>query len=374
MSDNLKQTPLNYIHQNLKAKMVPFAGFSMPVSYQSVKEEHSAVRNRCGIFDISHMMPVHIAGKGAAAFLEAVTTRTIAKLKSGRVQYNLLVDEKGFPVDDITILKLEDSFILVVNAANTDKVKTFFERVKSQKFSEVEINLPQDYVLLALQGPQSEENLKKSEYFSEYNFNDIDNLFFYEFMKLPFSVDDIPGFISRTGYTGEDGFEIFLPVDKGIALFENLIKNGVMPCGLAARDLLRLEVFYPLFGHEISSDHTAWVSPVTWLIHRKKEYLGRAALLQSENETEFIVTGFHLETPGVPREGYDVLCDQEVIGQVTSGAFSFLFDHGIGMAKIKKNRVDCDKLFIQIRNQPKKIKLMQESPYTGSIKKRPGQK
>ncbi|MDH4262681.1 MAG: glycine cleavage system aminomethyltransferase GcvT [Spirochaetia bacterium] len=366
----MKKTPLYEKHIELKARMVDFAGFDMPVMYAGIKDEYLAVRNNCGLFDISHMAPYLITGENPdelLLFLNHITCRDVTGLKPGKIQYNAITNSEGGLIDDITIYKIDlNRYILLVNASNSEPVYNHITGQKN-KYASIKIEGYNDYVLLAFQGKNAEQILKKVISPVE---NNLESLFFYEFTL--FTDYKVPHFLSRTGYSGEDGFEILMPSKDGIQLWNNLIKAGVTPCGLGARDILRMEVFYPLYGNELNSTRTPIESSIDWIVSSKKDYLGKHEIFKNPPSKK--VTGFVMKGKGgLPRSHYPVVNkDGKVIGEVTSGAFSFTWDRGFGMAFIEIEYCkEGESIFIDIRGLKNEAIVHLKSPYQGSIKRRP---
>ncbi len=301
-------TSLYSLHKKLGAKFIPFAGWEMPVEYSSIKEEVWAVRNACGLFDISHMGRLLI--KKGIKSLDYLTSRRIDKVKPLRVQYNLLMNEKGGVKDDITLYKLsEEEVFLCVNSANKDKVC----KGLTEKGIEVE-DISERTLQIALQGPKAVELLK--------NYYPIEDLKYYHFGVFDGTI------ISRTGYTGEDGFEIYIEVSKGLELFEELLRDCI-PCGLGARDVLRIEAGMPLYGHELSEDITPFEASLDRYVDLEKEFIGKEELLKKP--IKFKLFGMELLQRGVPREGYGIFYEGKEIGHVSSGTFSPTLQKGIGL-------------------------------------------
>lgn len=366
----MKKTPLYERHLSLNARMVEFAGFEMPVLYSGIKDEYLAVRNHCGVFDISHMYPLQITSENdeeALNFLNHLTCRSISTLKPGKVQYNAVPSSDGGLLDDITVYKLPDKgFMLLVNSANSEKILTHLKSWQEKKFPGVSIAPYENYILLALQGKDSEAHLKKVISEQEADFS---GLYFYEFTL--FNGFDRPYFLSRTGYTGEDGFEILLPAEQGLAVWDKLIASGVVPCGLGSRDTLRMEVFYPLYGNELAEDRTPLESSLDWIVSSKKDYLGKENIFSKQVQRK--VAGFKMKEKGaLPRSHYPVVdAAGQTIGEVTSGGFSFLWDRGFGMAFMDIAYCEDNKsIFIDIRGKKNEAVVYVKSPYKGSIKRR----
>ncbi len=375
----MKQTPLHKEHQKLNAKMKPFASFTMPLSYAGVKDEYWSVRKDLGLFDISHMAPILIRAENTddiIQYLNYITCRDLANLHGSQVQYNALVNEQGGVVDDITIYVLDPLvFMLIVNAANSEAVLKHLRRYQSELDSPCTIHLLSEYILLAIQGPSSEKILRSVQSID----CETGGLYHYECTKIDVkdtkhaNKEEIPKVISRTGYTGEDGFEVLLEKNLGLSLWKELIDLGVQPCGLASRDLLRMEVFYPLYGQELSSEKTPAESGIAWLISPSKEFLGKAEVLSAKEKPVKETKGFRLFEEGVARRGHEIFTkDEKKIGIVTSGSYSFQWEKGFGIAYLDVGYANTEsELFLQIRGQNKKIMILNKSPYQGSICKRP---
>lgn len=257
----LKRTPLHAAHLRAGARMVPFGGWEMPVQYTGVKAEHDAVRTRAGVFDVSHMGEFRVTGPDAEAFLQRVTTNDVTKLKPGRAQYNWLPNESGGLVDDIYVYRVgPEEFLLVVNAANIEKDWAHLQRYASG--FDVGLSDESDrWGLLAVQGPQSETLLQPH--------TDVDLSAKKKNAYFPATLLGFDVWLARTGYTGEDGFEIFVKAEEAEALWEALLALGLTPAGLGARDTLRLEAGFPLYGHEFAEDLHPLASSYTWVVKDK---------------------------------------------------------------------------------------------------------
>ncbi|MEW6422627.1 MAG: glycine cleavage system aminomethyltransferase GcvT [Deinococcota bacterium] len=334
----LKRTPLYAAHLRAGARMVPFGGWDMPVQYTGVKAEHDAVRTRAGVFDVSHMGEFRVTGPDAEAFLQRVTTNDVTKLKPGRAQYNWLPNESGGLVDDIYVYRVgPEEFLLVVNAANIEKDWAHLQQ-HAQGF-DVRLSDESDrWGLLAVQGPQAEALLqphtgtdlstkKKNAYFPA--------------TLLGFDV-----WLARTGYTGEDGFEVFVKAEEAEALWEALLALGLIPAGLGARDTLRLEAGFPLYGHEFAEDLHPLASTYTWVV-KDKEHVGREGL-QAAPPVRLI--GLALERVPV-REGYPVLLGGQPVGYVTSGTSSPTLGHPIAMALVRADAAEADTYEVEVRGK-----------------------
>lgn len=333
MSDpaTLKHSPLESAHVASGARMVEFGGWYMPVQYSGIIDEHKAVRSASGMFDISHMGEVTVEGPGALAWLEQLLTNRVGKLAVTRGQYTLMLDEKGGVIDDLIIYRTgEMSYFLVINGACRDLDLEWMRSRLPADGSVVLKDQGDDYAAIALQGPDSEKVLRALYPACEVpKRNGI--------AKLTDSAP-IPSLVARTGYTGEDGFELFVPVAVGIALWESLLAAGVKPCGLGSRDTLRLEMGYPLNGSDLSRDRTpleAGLDKFTGLDDPEKgEFYGRHALeMQRAKGLSSRLAPLKLTVSGPPmRSHYSVFAGDSLIGETCSGALSPSLGEGIAMA------------------------------------------
>lgn len=332
------RTSLYERHVQLGAKVVDFAGWDMPVQYKSVKDEVLAVRQKAGVFDVSHMGEFFIEGKRAIEFIDYLVTNNIAAAEMGKAVYSPLCREDGTVIDDLIVYKLAaDRLMVCVNASNIDKDFNWMKQFAS-KFDVKFTNQSNDYSLLALQGPESFEHLK----------------------ALVGALPDMPYYsiweggqvmVARTGYTGEDGFEIFGGHGVIAKLWDQLLARGVAPCGLAARDVLRLEVCYPLYGHELNDEITPLDAGLGWTVKKDKaDFVGKAALTNYTVRFKLVKL---LVEKGIPREGYAV-CDAQdkVIGKVTSGTQSVILSQGVALARIEAEHAKPGQnYFIDIRQK-----------------------
>ena len=337
----LLKTGLHAQHLALKAKMAPFAGFDMPLQYSSIKEEVIAVRENAGVFDVSHMGEFFVEGEEAVKFVDYMLTNDFAGAELKKAVYSPLCRENGTIIDDLIAYKIGEQRVLIcVNAANIDKDYSWFESHVG-KFNCQLTNQSADYQLLALQGPKSVEVLTQCEILPK------EEAPYYSAQELDSPLGKV--ILARTGYTGEDGFEIFGNQDTIAKLWEKLMALEVTPCGLASRDVLRLEVAYPLYGHELSDDWTPLDAGLKWTVKFDKgDFIGKETL---QNYTpKFRLAKVSLDK-GIPREGYEVLNgNDEVIGKITSGTMSVTLGKGIGIALVEKDKFPEDKnLKIQIR-------------------------
>ncbi len=355
----LFKTQLYDEHVKLGAKIVPFAGWDMPVQYTSVKEEVLAVRNTAGVFDVSHMGEFFIEGKDAEAFADYLVTNDILAAPQGKAVYSPLCREDGTVIDDLIVYKLAPGRVMIcVNASNIDKD---FSWMKSQHhgFDCSFTNMSHIFSLLALQGPKSFEILKPL-------LGDLPDLEYYSVFETTFA--DSPVILARTGYTGEDGFEVFAHHHTIKALWPKLLEAGVTPCGLAARDVLRLEVCYPLYGHELNDEINPYDAGLGWTVKpNKTKFIGKEAL--AAKAAKFKLIKLQLEK-GIPREGYSVLNAQnEVIGTITSGTASVVLNKGIALARVKIDKIPADDIFmIDIRSKNYPAQLIKKPFVTGGHK------
>lgn len=373
MTDNLKRTPLHNEHIKLKGRLVPFAGHEMPVQYSGVIDEHVAVRMAAGLFDVSHMGEFLVSGACARDFLQRLTTNDIAQMYDGRCQYNLLCYDNGTVVDDIIVSQItSERYLIVVNASNIHKDFAWLVRHKT---AGVELkDLSADLSLVALQGPKSPEIMQKC--FGR-NFDDLK---YYHFTVESTAQNNFLSsgrfqqgeiFISRTGYTGEDGFEIMVPNEFAAEWWQNILRAGesceIKAIGLGARDTLRLEACYPLYGHEISDKIFPLEAGLDWVIKMAKgDFIGRAPLekVKTEGLKRQLVALDMLE-PGIPRDGYRVLSENgEEIGFVTSGTYSPTLKKPIGLALLQsKFATPGQKVFLDIRGKNKQAMVVKKPFY-----------
>lgn len=326
-----KRTPLFDSHVELGAKIVDFHGFAMPVQYRSIQEEHRKVRSAAGLFDISHMGEFEVWGSEAFDFVQGMVTNDVASLKTFQVQYTGLCYEHGGLVDDLTLYRFPDHYLLVVNASN---IRKDFEWLGRHVFEGVELRDRSDEIgLLALQGPESEAVLQPLVDV------DLSRIGFYWFANG--SVAGVPAVVSRTGYTGEDGFEIYIEDSQGMktawdALMEEGVRVGISPVGLGARDSLRLEVGYNLYGNDIWEETNPLEASMGWTVKMDKgDFVGRGALSRIKEEgLKRRLVGLRLEGRVFPRHGYPVMHGDAEVGIVTSGTVGPSVGEPIAMAYV----------------------------------------
>lgn len=345
---DLKRTPVYGLHTGLNAKMVPFAGYSMPVQYPTgIRREHAAVRQTAGLFDVSHMGEFLVTGSDAGAFVSWTTSNDPLSLAVGQAQYSVMCHEDGGIVDDLLVYRLgEDRFRLVVNAANLAKGWKHLEG-QATRF-DVHLEDESDGVgLLALQGPLSQEIL------SPLTSENLDSVGFYEFTQG--HVGGAPCVISRTGYTGEDGFELYLPAERTAGVWEALLDAGapagLIPVGLGSRDSLRLEMGYALYGNDLDDKTSPLEAGLGWLVKlAKDEFIGRDALMRQKTDgITRRLRGFRLLERGFPRPGYEVKFDGSVCASVRSGTMSPSLGIGIGTAYLPPSAKPGSPVEISIR-------------------------
>lgn len=329
----MKRTPLYETHLKLGAKMVPFAGWDMPVYYKGIMSEHRSVRTSAGLFDIGHMGAVKISGDSALPYVQRLLTNDASKLDVGSSQYSLILNRSGGVIDDIFVYRLPDHYLLILNASNNDKdidwlMKNNPEQVK---ISDLKGNM----TLLALQGPRSQETLQK--------ICDADLKTLGHHKITSATIFRIPALISRTGYTGEDGFELFFDRSSAESVWNKLLELGVVPCGLGARDTLRLEAGMPLYGHEYNEGITPLETPFTFAVKLDKgEFIGREALVQHKKDgISKRLVGIRSKEMGIPRQGVKIFKDKKIVGYVTSGTMSPTLNAPIGMAYV---RIECSEV------------------------------
>jgi aminomethyltransferase len=342
----LKRTPLFDRHVALGARMVPFAGYEMPVQYAGVSEEHRSVRTDAGVFDVSHMGEIHVDGPSAQVFLQAMLSNDIDRLEDGDAQYTLLTTPSGGIVDDLIAYRLaHGQFYLVVNASNRDAVFTWL-RDREPRGCEVR-DASDEYGLVAVQGPRSLERLGLPNATA--------------FTHSMGDLDGIEVMIARTGYTGEAGVELCCAEEDVGELWDAVLARGVTPCGLGARDTLRLEVCYPLHGNDISPDTDAISAGLGWACALDTEFTGVDALrrIKQKGPGRKLVP-FVMEERAVPRQGMAI----EGGGEVTSGTHSPMLDVGIGMGYVPAAAATADsQLVIDVRGKPRRARVVKKPIY-----------
>jgi aminomethyltransferase len=362
---DLKRTPLFPEYKKLGAKTIDFGGWDMPVQFSSIKEEHEATRTAAGLFDVSHMAEVMVEGPESLSFLQKMLTNDISKLEPGKAQYTIMCYENGGTVDDLIVYHLaENKYLLVVNAANRFKD---FEWLKEHQEGDVTIeDVSDEYAQLAVQGPRAEEALQ--------TLTDVDlsSIKFFRF-RQNVSLEGVKGeaLVSRTGYTGEDGFEIYLDADSGADLWQAVLKAGeplgLKPIGLGARDTLRFEANLALYGQELSEDITPIEAGLNFAVKIKKEgdFIGKEVLKkQKEEGPSRKLVGIEMIDKGIPRTHYDVLDGEEVIGFVTTGTQSPTLGKNVGLALINAEyTTEGTEVTVQVRKRQLKAKVVKTPFY-----------
>jgi len=346
----MKNTALTHIHKSIGAKIVPFAGYNMPVQYEGVNAEHLAVRNSVGVFDVSHMGEFHLKGKNALALIQKITSNDASKLYDGRVQYSCLPNADGGIVDDLLVYRIaEDEYMLVVNASNMQKDWDWIN--KHNDLGVKMTNASDSMSLLAIQGPNA---AKAMQVLTDV---DLENMKYYTF-----KIGNFAGFngiiISATGYTGSGGFEIYMKNEQAESIWNAVFKAGkeynIKPCGLASRDTLRLEMGFCLYGNDIDDTTSPIEAGLGWITKFTKDFVNAEALKeQKEKGVSKKLVGFEMLERAIPRHGYSIV-DKEgnIIGRVTSGTMSPSLEKGIGMGYVPKelSKVDSE-IYIQIRKK-----------------------
>jgi aminomethyltransferase len=342
----LRRTPLYERHVAAGARLVPFAGWEMPVQYEGVIGEHLAVRTGAGAFDVSHMGQLHVEGPASTPFLQSMLSNDLEQIGDGEAQYTLLTNERGGIVDDLIVYRIAHGhYLLVVNAGNREAA---FDWLKEREVRGTEVrDASEDYALVAVQGPASLERLGLEEAPA--------------FTHGMGELDGIEVMVCRTGYTGEKGVELLCPADDGAALWDAVLERGVVPCGLGARDTLRLEVCYPLHGNDITPDTDAISAGLGWTCALDTEFTGAGVLrrIKEEGPAQRLVA-FVMEEKAIPRQGMPI----EGGGEVTSGTHSPSLDVGIGMGYVPTERAGVDgELAVDVRGTPRRARIVKKPIY-----------
>jgi aminomethyltransferase len=356
------KTSLYEMHKALGAKLLDFAGWEMPIQYKNLKQEVIAVRENCGVFDVSHMGEFFVTGEEAIKFVDELVTNDIKNADLLKAIYSPLCREDGTIVDDLIVYKLtETNLMICVNAANIEKDFNWI-KAKSKNYSVELTNRSEDYSLVAVQGPNTFKVLKSLNLETQ-----LQDIPYYSIQTTDLKAET-PILFARTGYTGEDGFEIFGPHAYIKNVWSQLMDAGVEPCGLGARDVLRLEVCYPLYGHELSDDVTPIESGLKWTVKLDKPaFTGKETLSLNKISSQLIK--FTLDK-GIPRDGYKIInSDKEEIGSVTSGTMSVSLNKGIGIARVIKEKYNKDEKYeIEIRNKTFPINITTKAFVNGGHK------
>ena len=352
-TETAKRTPLHAEHERLGARMIPFGGWDMPVQYTGIIEEHRAVRNAAGIFDLGHMGQARVSGPDAERFVQAVATNDLNRIPEGLAQYSILCRASGGTVDDIFVYRLPDSLFICLNASNTRKDSDWLQEQQRASGLNCTVENVSDRVgMLAVQGPKA---LGIVQHLTD---TDLDAL--PRFGVVETTVNGVPTIVGRTGYTGEDGVELYPPIDAVVDLWRRILAvgkaDGLLPIGLGARDTLRLEAKMALYGHELTEEINPLEAALSWAVaFDKEDFVGRDALLavkESGGPARRLV-GFKMIGRGIPRADYPVAVGGETVGYVTSGGYAPTLDANIGLALVRRDVAGIGKpLDILIRNQP----------------------
>jgi aminomethyltransferase len=349
------RTPLYEQHVDLGAKVVDFAGWEMPVQYEGIREEHSAVRRHAGMFDVSHMGQVEVEGPGALAFLQRVLSNDVAKVAIGGAQYSCLCNEDGGVIDDLFAYRLGgDRYLVVTNAANHETDLEWLGR-QSRQFDAIVRDVADRYAMLAVQGPHARTVLEATLG-----------------IELPprFHVSHPqigrrPALACGTGYTGEDGVELLLDPEVAVPIWRELLDAGIVPCGLGARDTLRLEVCYPLHGNELTPERNPIEAGLGWCCKEATGFIGSEAVARARAEgTAETLVAFEIEGGGIPREDNPVMRGDEQVGEVTSGTYAPSLEVGAGMAYVRSELAEVGtEVEIDVRGKRRPARIASKPLY-----------
>ncbi|MBM7577569.1 glycine cleavage system aminomethyltransferase GcvT [Jeotgalibacillus terrae] len=362
MNDTLKKTPLYDSYKALGGKVIDFGGWALPVQFSSIKEEHHAVRNHAGLFDVSHMGEVTVKGPSSLAYLQKMMTNDISKIKTGQAQYTAMCYENGGTVDDLLVYKKdENDYLLVINASNNDKDT---EWLLSHQMDGVEIvNISDQVAQLAIQGPRAEKILQTCTE------EDLSLITFFKF-KDDVNISGSSVLVSRTGYTGEDGFELYCSPEDAEKLWAKLLEagkeEGLLPCGLGARDTLRFEAKLALYGQELTADITPIEAGIGFAVKPDKEaaFIGQEVLKeQKDHGAPRKLVGIEMIDKGIPRHGYKVFADEKEIGFVTTGTQSPTLGKNVGYILIEKDYSSVgQEVYVEVRKKKLKAEVV-KSPF-----------
>ena len=321
----LRRTPLYQAHLEAGAKLVPFAGWEMPVQYEGIKQEHLAVRNGCGVFDVSHMGEIETEGPQAAELLQLLLSNDVSRIEVSGAQYSCLCREDGGVLDDLFTYRLGDHhFLTVTNAANHERDLEWFRRHADDFDADVHDRID-EYAMLAVQGPEARRivgSMAQGELPARFHTTDL-------------NLGTGDALVCGTGYTGEDGVEILVPPDEAAALWEELIVAGATPAGLGARDTLRLEVNYCLYGNELTEDRNPIEADLGWAVKEETGFIGSEACARTREQGPAELLAAFVVADGIPRQGNPILVSEQVVGEVTSGTLSPSLGVGIGMGYVR---------------------------------------
>ena len=357
MTENapMQRTPLYETHVAQGGRLVPFAGWEMPIQYASILEEARAVRNSAGIFDVSHMGRLEISGSGAAGLLDSVLSINASALREGRARYNVICDETGGIVDDCIVYRRSDSaFLLIPNASNTEAVIQWLTQWKPADSEVAVVNVTSEYAMIAVQGPDAVGIVN--------SLCDIDASAVRPFTTVQAMIGSSQVWLARTGYTGEDGFEIIVASDRAVDLWLALAGAGCVPCGLGARDVLRLEAGLLLYGNDMDTDHNPYEAGLDRFVRPDRDgYVAGPALMRIKDESlSWKLVGFVITGRGIPRHGYAILSGAESIGVVSSGGHSPTLETSIGLGYVGIEHTEPGTVIqIDIRDRPVDAKVIE---------------
>jgi aminomethyltransferase len=351
----VKRTPLYDRHADLGAKIVPFAGWEMPVTYEGIREEHSAVRRHAGMFDVSHMGEVEVEGPDALAFLQRVLSNDVARIVPGGAQYSCLCNEEGGVIDDLFVYRLgHDNYLIVTNASNHESDLAWLGQ-QSREFGVIVRDVADRFAMLAVQGPHARGVLART----------LGIELPPRFRVARAQIGGRPALVCGTGYTGEDGVELLIDPEAAPSLWAELLDAGVVPCGLGARDTLRLEVCYPLHGNELTPERNPIEAGLGWCCKEATEFIGSEPIAQARAEgTAETLVAFRIEGQGIPRSGNPVLQGDEEVGTVTSGTFSPSLELGAGMAYVNSQLAEVGtEIEIDVRGKRRAARIASKPLY-----------
>lgn len=362
----LKKTHLNQQHRDLKAKMLGFGGWDMPISYEGVIAEHKTVREACGIFDVSHMGEIRIKGPQANEYAQFLTINDVNRLAPGQGQYSALLNDKGGMIDDLIIYRLgANELFACVNASNIEKDFTWMKE-QSTRFNVAVTNESEQWSQIAIQGPQSQAVLTKT--LGAASGAAIEKLQYMEITEV--SVDGTKALVARTGYTGEHGYEIYMPHSIVQNLWKSFLSNGAKPIGLGARDTLRLEACYVLYGNDMNETVSPLEAGVAWAVRLEdKDFIGKKALLaQKEGGLKRKMVAFIMDEKAIPRHDMKIFVGERDAGYVTSGSFLPTLDAAGGMALVDSSVKIGDSIEIDVRGKRKLAKVVKRPLYSAKVK------
>jgi len=346
MAQTLQRTPLHDRHVALGARLVPFAGWEMPVQYEGVIQEHRAVRTDAGVFDVSHMGELEVEGPRAAELLQGLLSNDLDRIEPGQAQYTLLTNERGGIVDDLIVYRLDRCrYLLVVNASNRD---ADFRWLREREIAGSDVrDVSDEYALLAVQGPHAIDRLGLPPA-SPFTFAEAE-------------LDGVQVMVNRTGYTGEDGCELLCMAEDAGSLWDGVLARGIVPCGLGARDTLRLEVCYPLHGNDITQETDAISAGLGWTCALDKEFTGADVLRRVKADgPERKLVAFVMAERAIPRQGMAIAGG----GEVTSGSHSPMLDAGIGLGYVRAaSAAPGTELTVDVRGKPRRAEVVKKPIY-----------